>query len=106
MHQGGIASETPSADQSQHTYLPRCTVPVLMINGIYDGIFPFEATQEPMFELFPEGTRKRLLLEGGHSGFGAEDKAKINSKTLKWLDRHLGKPRRVATEPHQRKESL
>jgi class 3 adenylate cyclase len=56
----------PEIDQIN--YLPRIDIPVLMINGKYDHIFPFESSQKPMFELIGTSreNKKQFIYEYGH----------------------------------------
>ena len=41
----------PEADESN--FAPRVRVPVLMINGNHDYVFPVESTQRPFFSQSP-----------------------------------------------------
>jgi serine/threonine protein kinase/dienelactone hydrolase len=69
-------------------FLPRITIPVLMLNGKYDFFFPYETSQLPFYELL--GTSKEhktiLVYEGGHT----VPKTELVKETLAWLDRYLG----------------
>jgi len=69
-------------------YLPRVTVPMLMLNGKYDFFFPYETAQVPFFELLgtPAEHKRMVINESGHS-FPPTELAK---ETLEWLDRYLG----------------
>jgi dienelactone hydrolase len=69
-------------------YLPRVTVPMLMLNGKYDFFFPYETSQVPFFELLgtPADHKRMVINESGHS-FPRTELAK---ETLEWLDRYLG----------------
>ena len=60
------ANILPEVDQIN--YLPRIDIPVLMINGRYDHIFPFESSQKPMFELIGTSSedKKYFVYERGH----------------------------------------
>ena len=69
-------------------FAPRVKVPVLMVNGRYDFVFPLETCQEPMFRVF--GTKaqdkKHVLYEGGH----VPPLLRVKKDTLDWLDEYLG----------------
>jgi dienelactone hydrolase len=69
-------------------FLPRIHVPVLMLSGKYDSVFPYEVAQKPFFELLgsPAAEKKRIVFEGGHF----LPRPAMVSETLAWLDRHLG----------------
>jgi len=56
----------PQADEAH--FVPRVAVPVLMINGRYDYVFPVETAQRPFFELLgtaPDRKRHELF-DSGH----------------------------------------
>jgi pimeloyl-ACP methyl ester carboxylesterase len=63
-------------------------VPVLMLNGRYDFLFPVETSQKPMFEsIQTAGSDKRhLLFESGHS----LPRKELVTEALQWFDRYLG----------------
>ena len=47
-------------------FLPRITMPVLMLNGQYDHYFPVETSQRPMFRLLgTPADKKRQVICGG-----------------------------------------
>ncbi len=71
-------------------YVPRITMPVLMVNGKYDYIFPHETSQVPMFEMLgtsPENKR-HVIVEAAHSTFGSRNR--MIREVLDFLDRHMG----------------
>ncbi len=69
-------------------FLPRITVPVLMLNGQYDHYFPVETSQRPMFRLLgtPADKKRQIISEGGHF----VPRTQLVKETLDWLDRYLG----------------
>jgi formylglycine-generating enzyme required for sulfatase activity/dienelactone hydrolase len=70
-------------------FMPRSTVPVLMLNGRDDFTTPIETNIKPMFEFqgAPEEHKKLVLLDGGH----IPDKPKeFVREALDWLDLYLG----------------
>ncbi|HEX2450576.1 MAG TPA: protein kinase [Gemmatimonadales bacterium] len=69
-------------------FLPRITVPVLMLNGQYDHYFPVETSQRPMFRLLgtPADKKRQVISEGGHF----VPRTQLVRETLDWLDRYLG----------------
>ena len=61
-----FVSVLPEADEANFT--PRVTVPILMINGRYDIIFPVDVSQVPFLELLgtPSEGKTHLLFDSGH----------------------------------------
>ena len=69
-------------------FIPRTTVPVLMLNGRFDHAFPVETAQNPLFELLgtpPEHKRHVIYEDSGHLPF---PRAKMISEIVTWLDRY------------------
>jgi pimeloyl-ACP methyl ester carboxylesterase len=71
-------------------FLPRVTIPTLMINGRYDFFFPVESSQEPMFRLL--GTvasdKRHVVVEGSHD----VPRAVLIQEVLGWLDKYQPLP--------------
>jgi hypothetical protein len=70
-------------------YLPRITIPVLMLNGRYDSVFPLKDAQEPMFRLLgsdPQQKRHRLS-DDSHVSTLSDERIR---ETLGWFDQYLG----------------
>ena len=76
----------PEVDQLN--FAPRVKVPVLMLNGRFDYIFPGQTSQEPMFRLLgaPKQLKRRVVYECGHD----IPRNELIKETLNWLDRYLG----------------
>jgi formylglycine-generating enzyme required for sulfatase activity/predicted esterase len=70
-------------------FLPRSTVPTVMINGKKDFGAPVETNIQPMFHMLgTSGEHKRLvLLEGGHVPAAPNE---VIREVLDWLDNYLG----------------
>jgi dipeptidyl aminopeptidase/acylaminoacyl peptidase len=70
------------------SYLPRITIPVVMLNGKYDQTFPLETSQKPFFELLgtPPEHKKMILYNEGHS----LPRNEMIKESLNWLDTYLG----------------
>jgi dipeptidyl aminopeptidase/acylaminoacyl peptidase len=71
-------------------FAPRVKIPLLIINGKYDHLFPYETSQLPLLEHLgtPPADLKHVVLETGHSPYGFRNE--IIRETLDWLDRYLG----------------
>ena len=70
-------------------FVTHVTVPVLMLNGRYDGTFPLQSSQLPMFQLLgtTDRDKKHVIYEDGHSELPSPAAVR---ECLKWLDRYLG----------------
>lgn len=73
----------------QVNFAPRVTAPVLMLNGRYDYMMPYETHQKPLFDLFgtPEKDKHHVLFETGHYIWSSIESFK---EILNFLDRYLG----------------
>ncbi|MEA3226499.1 MAG: SUMF1/EgtB/PvdO family nonheme iron enzyme, partial [Planctomycetota bacterium] len=93
---GGICAcqRHPTSDPAN--FAPRVKIPILMINGAGDSVFPHETAQKPLFNLLgtPEPHKKHVIFPGGHS-ISWEYRKKCNEEIVKWLDRYLGPARGV-----------
>jgi dienelactone hydrolase len=75
-------------------FTPRITIPMLMLNGRYDPIFPHETSQVPMFEFLgtPPEDKRHVIYDVAHTAHGIRNE--MIREVLDWLDRHLGPVRR------------
>jgi eukaryotic-like serine/threonine-protein kinase len=72
----------------------RVKIPIQMVNGRYDEVFPLEPSQLPLFRALgtsPEN-KSHLVVESGHALQGCE--REVIRANLEWLDRHLGPVRK------------
>ncbi|MBI3665177.1 MAG: SUMF1/EgtB/PvdO family nonheme iron enzyme, partial [Acidobacteria bacterium] len=85
----------PEADPVN--FAPRVKIPVLMINGRYDFIFPVEAAQIPLFRALgtPTKDKRHVIFETPHNVFTAG--SDMVREVLDWLDRYLGPVNRAAS---------
>ena len=69
-------------------FLPRIHVPVLMLSGKYDSVFPYELSQKPFFRLLgsPAADKRQIVYEGGHF----LPRTDLVTESMKWLDKYLG----------------
>jgi dienelactone hydrolase len=84
----GLTFVRPLPEVDPLHFLPRVSVPVLMVDGQHDAIFPVEASQIPMFELLGvDGDQKRhVIFDAAH----CPARTLFHGEALDWLDRHLG----------------
>ena len=82
--------EIPNAVDTA-TFAPRVKVPVLMVNGKEDFIFPLETSQKPMYEFLgtPQAHKEHITYPGEHGLLGLFTR-QIKGDVLAWLDRYLG----------------
>ena len=85
---GGFWQQKGPPEVEQINFAARVTVPVLMLNGRYDFVFPVESSQAPMFRFIKtvENDKRHLLFESGHS----IPRKELVTETLQWFDRYLG----------------
>jgi serine/threonine protein kinase/formylglycine-generating enzyme required for sulfatase activity/dienelactone hydrolase len=97
---GGICAcaRDPASDPAD--FAPRVKIPMLMINGREDSVFPYETAQRPLFDLLgtPGPLKKHVLFPGGH-GIAWECRREYYDEIVKWLDRHLGPTDRTEKGP-------
>ena len=86
---GGCESNKTLPEEDPINFAPNIKIPVLMINGRYDFMIPFETCQQPFFRLLgtPAADKRHVLLESGH-GLPYTPWFK---ETLDWLDHYLGR---------------
>jgi len=84
-----MQSVQPVADP--FNFLPRVTVPTLMINGRYDSFFPVDASIMPLYDHLgtPTADKKIIITDSNHFVLSYERNLAI-AETLNWLDRYLG----------------
>jgi len=88
---GGLPQYERHPAIDEINFAPRVKVPVLMINGREDVIFPLKTSQIPMFELLgtADEDKKHEIYPGGHGLLGLFSR-QIRGDVLGWLDRYLG----------------
>jgi dienelactone hydrolase len=72
----------------------RIKIPIQMINGRYDSIFPYRTNQVPLFRALatPEDEKRHIVLETDHDLSGGQKE--IIKANLEWLDTYLGPVKR------------
>ncbi len=70
-------------------FAPQIKVPVLMINGADDPIFPLVTSQRPLFQWLGSGeaNKRHRVVDGGHY----VPPQIRDEETLGWLDKYFGK---------------
>jgi predicted esterase len=77
---------TPAIDPVH--FLPRIRIPILMINGRFDPLFPIDKAQEPMFNLLgtPAEDKRLVILDAAH----VMPRSDLLRASSGWLDKYLG----------------
>jgi dienelactone hydrolase len=73
---------------NQLNYVPRITIPVLMMSGKYDTIIGYENSARPMFELL--GTPEEQKVIKAYPTDHIPPKAEYVREILDWLDKYFG----------------
>ena len=84
----GINANLIRPEEDPVNFLPHIRIPVLMLSGRYDSVFPYESSQVPFLRLLgsPPGTKKQVLFEGGHF----LPRNMWVSEATRWLDQQFG----------------
>jgi eukaryotic-like serine/threonine-protein kinase len=85
---GGLDFSFPP-EFSQVNFAPRIKIPILLLNGKYDGIFPVESNQKPYLGLFgtAEKDKQLRIYETGHAVL---IKLEARKDERAFLDKYLG----------------
>ncbi|MCA9734362.1 protein kinase, partial [candidate division KSB1 bacterium] len=85
----GLQFQKTFPEVDAFNYLPRITVPVIMLNGKYDFFFPYDTAQLPFYKRLgtPEKEKLMYVYDGGHSVPRNEQVKEV----LNWLDKYFGK---------------
>ena len=69
----------------------RVRLPVLMLGGSHDVVFPLETSQKLMFSLLgtPEEHKRHVIFDTGHAVLRLR-RGRAFKEMLDWLDRYLG----------------
>ena len=91
---GGLPLSPVPAEIDMINFVPRITVPTLMVNGRNDFSFPLKESQLPLFDhlTLPPARKRHALFEGGHLPGNLND---VIREILDWFDTYLG-PLRTA----------
>jgi eukaryotic-like serine/threonine-protein kinase len=88
---GGLSSTAPAPEADPFNFLPRVRVPILMVNGEQDFIYPFQTLQRPLLEGLgtPAADKRHVLYPGGHE-ISATKRSQLIQEVVGWLDKYLG----------------
>jgi formylglycine-generating enzyme required for sulfatase activity/dienelactone hydrolase len=90
LYVAGLDFERARPEVDPINFLPRVTVPTLMLNGRYDFFFPIETSQVPMFRLLgtPANQKRHVVEDGSHF----VPRHRLIQETLAWLDKYQPVP--------------
>ncbi|MFC1635662.1 alpha/beta hydrolase family protein [Planctomycetota bacterium] len=77
----------PAADPIN--FVRRVKVPVLIISGEFDFLFPIETSARPLLELLGSTDKELKTYDGGHGNLILLFSRQIRGDVLGWLDRYL-----------------
>ncbi|MCZ6917507.1 MAG: protein kinase [Gemmatimonadetes bacterium] len=88
LYVAGLSALPTQPEVEPLNFVTRVTLPVLMLSGRFDHIYPLASSAEPMFALLgtPAEDKRHVVSDGGH--FVPRDR--LIRETLAWLDRYLG----------------
>lgn len=91
LEHGGFPSGPHPMEQDEINFAPHVHVPVLMINGSFDHVFPPETSQKPMFAALGtvQNDKMHFVFPGGHT----TPRKEIIKVVLDWLDKYFGPPK-------------
>lgn len=92
LHVAGVTGARPLPEVDPLNHLSRVSLPVLMLNGRWDTVYPLETHARPFFELLgaPPENKRLVVAESGHF----VPRPELIRESLDWLDRYLGPVRR------------
>ena len=90
LYVAGLDFEGARPEVDPVNFLPRITIPTLMLNGRYDFFFPIETSQVPMFRLLgtPADQKRYVVEDGSHF----VPRTRLIQETLAWLDKYQPLP--------------
>lgn len=88
---GGLLMQDTQPMADPFHFLPRVTVPTIMINARFDSFYPLETSGKPFFDSLgtPEEQRKLVIIDANH-GVLSYARDQVVGETLGWLDEYLG----------------
>jgi dienelactone hydrolase len=86
---GGLRYERALPEADETNFVTRVNLPLLMLNGRYDSLFPVDPSQLALFQRVatPKKDKRHVIYEGGHGSLPHGEEVR---ETLDWLDKYLG----------------
>lgn len=88
LYVAGLDSVRAQPEVDPLNFVSRVKVPILVLSGRFDDVFPLETSAKPMFQLLgtPPERKRHVVSDGGHF----VPRPQFIRETLDWLDRYLG----------------
>jgi dienelactone hydrolase len=86
LYVAGLSMQPTQAVVDPFNFASRVTVPVIMLNGRYDQIYPLETQSKPLFDLLGSEEKVHYIADGGHNVPYVD----LIRESLRWLDRYVG----------------
>jgi dienelactone hydrolase len=88
-YSGGFTYLTLPPEMDAVNYVSRVKIPLLMLSGRHDYVFPYDTSQRPLFELFgtPPSEKRHVVFDAGHDPL---PRSQVTREILAWLDKYLG----------------
>ncbi len=89
---GGLPQTRALPEADAFNFVPRVTIPTLMLEGRDDFIFPYETSQLPLYDLLgtPDEDKEMIAYDGLSHDIWPTRRNEMIRETLGWLDRYLG----------------
>lgn len=86
---GGLHYERSLPEADGTNFATRVHLPLLMLNGRYDSLFPVDPSQLAIFRRVAtsEKDKRHVIYESGHGALPLGEEVR---ETLDWLDKYLG----------------
>jgi len=89
LHSAGFTYRRLPAEMDAVNYVSRVRIPILMMTGRHDYVFPYETSQRPLFALFgtPAADKRHVVYDAGHDPL---PRSQFVREILSFLDRYFG----------------
>jgi pimeloyl-ACP methyl ester carboxylesterase len=91
LEMAGLPMQRALPEVDPINFVGHVKVPVLMLGGQFDYVYPMETSQRPLFSLFgtPASDKRHVVLPGvGHDFVRVQND--VIREVLPWLDKYLG----------------
>jgi len=88
-YSGGFTYRTLPPEMDAANYVSRVKMPVLLLSGRHDYVFPYDTSQRPLFELLgtPASEKRHVVFDAGHDPL---PRSQVIREILAWLDKYMG----------------